>query len=48
MTPDALYEVRECWIEARGGTSRRQARAARAELARLKRRYPDMGPDGSA
>jgi len=48
MTPDALYEVRECWIEAQGGTSRRQARTAWAEFARLKKRYPDAAVVESA
>jgi len=48
MTPHALFEVRECWVEAQGGVSHRQRRAARAELARLKRLYPDTPCAGSA
>ncbi len=47
MTPHALYEVKEIWVEAQGGTSDRQRRAARAELARLKRLYPDAPVAGS-
>jgi len=47
MTPHALFEIRECWIEAQGGVSHRQRRAARAELARLKRLYPDAPVAGS-
>ena len=47
MTPADLYEVREMWVEAQGGTSNRQRRAARAEFARLKRLYPDSPVAGS-
>ena len=47
MTPGELFEVLEAWTEARGGTSHRQRASARAELARLKRRYPDMPADGT-
>ncbi len=48
MTPHALYEVKEMWVEAQGGTSDRQRRTARAELARLKRLYPDTLCAGKA
>ena len=48
MTPRELFEVREMWVEAQGGTSDRQRRAARAEFARLKRLYPDTPCAGSA
>lgn len=48
MTPGALFEVNEMYIEANGGTSHRQSAAARAEYARLKRLYPDTPCEGSA
>jgi len=48
MTPRELYEVKEIWVEAQGGTSDRQRRTARAELTRLKRLYPDSSVSRSA
>ena len=41
MTPAELFETQEAWVEAQGGTSRRQRRASMDEYARLKRLYPD-------
>ncbi len=48
MTPRELFEVRETWVEAQGGVSHRQRRAARAEFARLKELYPDSPVASSA
>ncbi len=48
VTAHELFEVYESWTEAQGHTSHRQARAATAEFARLKRLYPDTVCEGSA
>lgn len=48
MTLAELYEVKEMWVEAQGGTSDRQRREGSAEFVRLKRLYPDTPCEGSA
>ncbi len=48
MTPGELYDAKEGWVEAQGGTSDRQRREGLAEFERLKRLYPDTPCQGSA